>query len=110
MRFVIDAQPPPALAEWLVARGHEAAHVLALAGLDAPDSMIWDLARHQGRTVITKDRDFAIWASARRTGPQVVWIRLGNTTTRALLAWLEPKWPAVEARLDEGVHLVELRA
>ena len=27
MRFVADAQLPPALARWLVARGHEAEHV-----------------------------------------------------------------------------------
>ena len=101
MRFVIDAQLPPALADWLEARGHEAAHALTLAGLDAPDSTIWDLARDQGRAVITKDRDFAIWGSAGRAGP---------TTTRALLAWLEPRWRAVEARPYEGVHLVELRA
>jgi len=110
VRFVVDAQLPPALADWLEARGHQATHVVTLAGLDGPDSTIWDLAREQDRTIITKDRDFAIWASARRTGPQVVWIRLGNTTTRALLAWLEPRWTAVEARLDEDVHLVELRA
>ena len=27
MRFVIDAQLPPALARWLAAQGHEAEHV-----------------------------------------------------------------------------------
>ena len=27
MRFLVDAQLPPALARWLVAAGHEAEHV-----------------------------------------------------------------------------------
>jgi predicted nuclease of predicted toxin-antitoxin system len=27
MRFLVDAQLPPALARWLAAQGHEAAHV-----------------------------------------------------------------------------------
>lgn len=79
-------------------------------GVDAPDGAIWDVARDQARTIMTKDRDFATWVAARRAGPQVVWIRLGNTTTRTLLAWLSPRWAMVETRLREGVHLVELRA
>jgi predicted nuclease of predicted toxin-antitoxin system len=30
MRFLVDAQLPPALANWLAAQGHDAAHVADL--------------------------------------------------------------------------------
>jgi predicted nuclease of predicted toxin-antitoxin system len=30
MRFLIDAQLPPALARWLAERGHEAVHVVTV--------------------------------------------------------------------------------
>lgn len=110
MNFVVDAQLPPSLADWLTAKGHRADHVATLLDLAATDQAIWDLARTNNRIIVTKDRDFAIWASDRRHGPQVIWLRLGNATRRSLLAWLAPKWPRVEQSLIEGVHLVEVRS
>lgn len=109
MRFIVDAQLPPALAEWLGARGHEAEHVCDLFQLNATDDAIWSLARTHSRVIVTKDRDFALWAADRRDGPQVVWIRLGNASRDTLFAWLEPRRPRILASLGEGVHLVEVR-
>ncbi len=106
----MDAQLPLALAEWLRAQGHTADHVFELLSVDAPDQAIWALAQDQNGIIVTKDRDFAIWAADRRSGPQVVWVRLGNATRRMLMEWLEPKWPEIEQRLSEAVHLVEVRA
>ena len=41
MKFLIDAQLPPRLVGWLVARGHEARHVVDLPdGLRMPDAEI----------------------------------------------------------------------
>ena len=110
MRFIVDAQLPPSLAEWLAAKGHDAEHVATTLSLDAPDESIWSAATQQERIILTKDRDFAIWASGRRSGPQVVWLRLGNATTPSLLAWLDPRWSEIESRLADGVALVEVRA
>ena len=110
MKFIVDAQLPPALTDWLQTRGHEAHHAVARIGATATDDAIWRLAQDEHRAIITKDRDFAIWAAARRTGPQVVWLRLGNATTRNLIEWLAPRWDAIERGLAESVHLIEVRA
>ena len=110
MKFIVDAQLPPALAEWLRGQGHDAVHAMNSVGVHAPDSVVWDAAKREDRVIVTKDRDFAVWASARRAGPQVVWLRLGNATTRSLLAWLEPRWPSILALLLEETRLVEVRA
>lgn len=109
MRFIVDAQLPPSLADWLAAKGHEADHVATTLSLEAPDREIWSTAAKQGQIIVTKDRDFAIRASGQRAGPQVVWLRLGNATTLSLTTWLEPRWSEIEARLADGVHLVEVR-
>lgn len=108
MKFLVDAQLPPALATWIEARGHQASHISDLGGVSVSDGMIWEIARRDNRTIVTKDRDFAIWVAARRNGPQVVWIRLGNSTSRNLLTWLEPRWPEIESRLCEQIHLIEV--
>lgn len=55
MRFLIDAQLPPALCGWFEARGHEAVHVSAIGMVGASDTEIaarrggWRLSCHQGR-------------------------------------------------------------
>lgn len=108
MRFLVDAQLPPALAAWIEGRGHQASHISDLGGVSVSDGTIWEIARRDDSIIVTKDRDFAIWAAARRNGPQVVWIRLGNATSRSLLSWLEPRWEQIESRLHEKIHLIEV--
>jgi len=41
MRFLIDAQLPPALARWLSSQGHHAEHVADLGLEAAEDSRVW---------------------------------------------------------------------
>lgn len=109
MRFLIDAQLPPALADWLNERGHSAEHVIDSLLNDAADSLIWDHALETGATIITKDEDFRIRAKRVSGGPAVVWLRIGNATNRNLLSWLEPRWPAIVQLLTEGDRLIEVR-
>jgi len=109
MRFLIDAQLPPALARWLSERGHEAAHVLDLGLLEASDREIWAQAGESGATLITKDQDFIALLSSVPNGACVVWIRVGNTTRRQLLAWFETILPSIEQALMSGETLVEVR-
>ncbi|MFE3446640.1 DUF5615 family PIN-like protein [Nocardia sp. NPDC059180] len=41
MRFVVDAQLPPAVARVLAEDGHDAVHVCDIGLLSAPDIEIW---------------------------------------------------------------------
>ncbi len=108
MRVVVDAQLPPALARWLEERGHTAEHLLDRAMASAADRAVWDYAAPVGAVVITKDEDFALRRGLTAAGPQVVWIRLGNTTRRALSTWFEPLFPTVLEALDRGEPLIEI--
>lgn len=108
MKFVIDAQLPPALAEWLRTNGHEAIPVREVGLRDADDSQIWLFAEKNGATIVTKDEDFAIRAAA-RPGPPILWVRTGNVVNRLLLARFEAVWTQVMAHFDAGARVVELR-
>jgi predicted nuclease of predicted toxin-antitoxin system len=59
MRFLVDAQLPPALARWLAANGHEATHVSDVGLQTASDPAIWDHALAVSSVIVTKDEDFA---------------------------------------------------
>lgn len=72
------------------------------------DEAIWNLALSRGAILITKDRDFVEWANARRPAPQVIWIRIGNATNKALTKRLEAAWDRVVADLVAGVAVVEI--
>lgn len=109
MRFLIDAQLPPALAIWLMDRRYDAVHVADSLGPSASDESIWSAARLEDRVLITKDRDFALWIVARREGPRVIWLRLGNATRRRLVDWLEVRWSEIELALAGDARLIEVR-
>jgi predicted nuclease of predicted toxin-antitoxin system len=108
MRFLVDAQLPPALARWLVDQGHEAEHV-ADCGLErAADTAIWDYAARVDAIIVTKDEDFAQRKVLNQTGPRVAWVRLANTRRRELLIWFEGVWPRLMQALERGEVLIEI--
>ena len=108
MRFLVDAQLPPALARWFVAQGHEAEHVGDNGMQAASDTVIWDYALATAAAILTKDEDFAQRKVLTAAGPIVVWIRLPNTRRRDLLAWFATILPDVLAALERGETLVEV--
>ena len=107
MKFLIDGQLPPALADWLRERGHEAEHVFHIGMVAAPDAAIAAYAEANGAILVTKDEDFTALRLPDRFG--LLWVRCGNATNRALIAWLEPRWPEIERLLNEGERFVEVR-
>ena len=77
MRFVVDAQLPPALARRLEILGHTAEHVADRGMASASDNTIRDYAASVGAVIVTEDEDFAI-RRVLTEGPAVVWLRLGT--------------------------------
>ncbi len=73
MRFLVDAQLPPALARWLAANGHETDHVGDIGMQAASDAAIAH-ALASSAAIITKDEDFARRKVLAQNGAVVVWI------------------------------------
>jgi predicted nuclease of predicted toxin-antitoxin system len=109
VKFLVDAQLPPALARWLCDAGCDAQAVRELGLREADDSAIWRHAEASGCVIVTKDDDFALRVQATQSGPSVVWLRAGNTSNAALRAWLIPKVPQIVTLIDQGSRLVEIR-
>jgi predicted nuclease of predicted toxin-antitoxin system len=107
MKFLVDAQLPPALCRWLEARGHEAEHVFELGMAGATDGEVGLRAEDGGAILVSKDEDFLIVRLPDRFA--LLWLRCGNATNRALAEWLEVRWERAEALLAKGERLVELQ-
>jgi predicted nuclease of predicted toxin-antitoxin system len=108
MRFLVDAQLPPALARMLAAKGFDAEHVHDLQLGEADDGAIWDHAAQSGAAIVTKDEDFVSLITLHPDGPPIVWIRIGNTSKQALLRWFEPLIPEIVAAIGSGEKLIEV--
>lgn len=107
MRFLVDAQLPPALARRIQALGHSVEHVVDCGLVTATDEAIRSYAASAGAVIVTKDEDFAV-RRVLQEGPAVVWIRIGNTRNAELLIRVEADFKAVVAALEQGETLVEI--
>jgi predicted nuclease of predicted toxin-antitoxin system len=108
VRFLIDAQLPPTLAKHLSSQGHEATHVADVGLTNASDKIIWSHAARTGAVLVTKDEDFVMMRALDNEGPAVIWVRIGNTTKRALIARFAEKFPAIIQALERGDTIVEI--
>lgn len=107
MRFLIDAQLPPALCGWFKERSLSASHVINELGGQTPDRKIAAYVEQHEFVLVTKDDDFL-----RRYPPirsRLIWLRCGNISNRGLRLWLDARWTAIEARLNEGERVIEVR-
>ena len=98
----------PALARWLCDRGHDASTAAEVGLRDADDRVTLSYAALNDAVVVTKDEDF-IRLRAPGDHPRVLWVRIGNAVNRILLARFEEAWPQIEAHLEHGAPLIELR-
>ncbi len=106
MKFLVDNQLPMALAEHLRAQGQDCEHVLETGLADASDISICRYAEAQDRILISKDEDFLYLCNQPRSKIRLVWVRLGNCRTAALLAAF---WPTIESCFATGDRIIEIR-
>jgi predicted nuclease of predicted toxin-antitoxin system len=109
VKFIVDAQLPPALSRWLTAAGHDAKHVYDLQQLSMPDLWIWQYAVDTHAVILTKDEDFSERLLREKKGPIIVWLRIGNCSRRALLQWFNPLFPDILDQINQGHNLIEVR-
>jgi predicted nuclease of predicted toxin-antitoxin system len=108
VKFLVDANLPPALAQWLAAEGHEAQHVADLGMEAMPDREILKHARDSDACIVTKDEDFVLLQALDRAGPAIVWIRIGNAVRSVLMRRLPVVWPEVISAIERGEKIIEV--
>lgn len=109
MKFIVDAQLPPALARHLEEQFNvQARHVRDLGLRDAADASIHRYARQSTSIVITKDSDFVELVHRHGVPPQVVWVTCGNTTNSNLQRIFDATFANAIQLLTAGESVVEI--
>ena len=67
----------------------------------AQDDEVWAYAREHGFAIVSKDSDFAERSVLEADPPKVIWIRLGNCSTKDLEQLLRSAVEIVRAFIEE---------
>jgi predicted nuclease of predicted toxin-antitoxin system len=70
---------------------HDSKHFLSLGLKDASDIEIWEYAKKNDYSIVTFDADFNDISTLRGDPPKLIWLRMGNTTTKNLVPFFIEK-------------------
>lgn len=97
MLLYIDVNVPFAPTIW------KGAEFLYLKDIDdtMPDNEIWELAKRESATIVSRDSDFHRRILHSSPPPKVVFLNLGNIKTKDFKALLERNWISILELLDD---------
>jgi predicted nuclease of predicted toxin-antitoxin system len=79
--------------------GSEQILAIGLGGVD--DGAVWEYARFHGFMIVSKDSDFFDRSILAGAPPKVIWVRLGNCSTRDVERVLRSQYEAIRRFLEE---------
>lgn len=108
MRFLVDQNLSPQVAELLRDAGHEAVHTREVGMERSDDDAIFDRAAAEDRTIVSADTDFGTLLAERATSrPSVVlWRRTHDRRAASVVALLLANLTFIEQALAEGAIVV----
>ena len=84
MKLLFDHNLSPRLVSRLANLYPDSNHLFNLNLDTAEDSFVWEYAKDNDFTIVTKDSDFSELTLLKGFPPKVIWIRIGNCTTKDL--------------------------
>lgn len=86
MKLLVDENLPPRLVQELADLFPGSVHVGAADLASIPDAVIWEYAKANGFTFVTKDKDFSSLSLAWGAPPKVILLQTGNCSTTELVS------------------------
>lgn len=84
MKILIDENLPASLAKTFLTVKLEAFHVSQFNLLKASDGAIWEYAKNENMTIVSKDNDFYFLSVLKGYPPKVIYLQVGNCSVANL--------------------------
>jgi predicted nuclease of predicted toxin-antitoxin system len=97
VKLLFDENLSPSLVAALADIFQESTHVREVGLKSSVDRRLWDYAAKMGYTIVTKDADFRQRSFLFGPPPKVLWIGLGNCSTKQIAELLRTKSSDIEA-------------
>ena len=91
LKLLLDENLSYRLASSLSSAFPGSRHVDSVGLHSKADARIWEFARRNGFTIVSKDDDFRQRSILYGQPPKVVWLSVGNSSTEAMLRILEDR-------------------
>jgi predicted nuclease of predicted toxin-antitoxin system len=75
----------------------EAKHINQVGLEDATDNSIWNFAKEYDYTIVTFDSDYYDLSIIRGCPPKIIWLRIGNTSTKMVAKVLIDDFALIKA-------------
>jgi len=109
MKLLFDQNLSPKLVKSLEDIFPNSIHVFPLGLDESDDTKVWEYARDNDFTLVTKDADFGDLSILRGFPPKVIWIRRGNCKTSDIEAILRKNFDAInELETETQIGLITL--
>ncbi len=109
MKLLFDENLSPGLVQSLEPEYPGSSHVRTLGLLGATDRAIWERARLDAYTIVSKDNDFRQLSFVHGAPPKVIWLAVGNAETEAILHFLRSQRVAIQTfEIDTEASLLVL--
>jgi predicted nuclease of predicted toxin-antitoxin system len=89
VKFLVDHNLSPKVADHLQANFPGSVQTMALGFDRTSDHDLFRYAKENGFHILTKDTDFEQLSLLRGAPPKVVWLRVGNASTRVVMHLLD---------------------
>jgi len=109
VKFLFDENLPPRLPRLLADLFPDSLHVRDVGMKATGDPIVWDYAKDNDFMIVSKDADMHDLSLVFGNPPKVVWIRLGNCSTRQVEELLRRDFGVIKLFYeDEYVSLLSL--
>lgn len=85
MKLLLDENLSPKLAKALANEFPDTTHIELLGLRGSSDRTVWEVARDEGYTIVSKDNDFRQRSFLYGPPPKVVWLSVGNAGSAAIM-------------------------
>lgn len=101
MKLLLDENLSPRLIEQLSDLYPDSAHVDQCGLASTGDAAIWEFAKSNGFTIVSKDSDFEERSILLGSPPKLIWVRAGNCTSEDIESLLRAASSAVKRFIQE---------
>src|SRR5215213_2709586 len=104
MKLLFDQNVSPRLARLLADIYPDSLHIREVGLRDADDTEIWEYAKINGFTIVSKDSDFQQRSLLYRHPPKFIWLRVGNCPVRVIEVLLRKHSVAIHTFWLDGTR------
>ena len=109
MKLLFDENLSPALARRVADLFPNSIHVRDVGMKATDDPIVWDYAKDNSFMIVSKDADMHDLSLVRGNPPKVIWLRLGNCSTRQVEELLRRDFDVIKLfYADDSVSLLVL--